>query len=318
MATVPVAIFFVFLGCGANVFFLEHLIKIDSSSGHLITFAQFLFIASERFLHFKWTEALNIPFSRHLLLVGLFVSVSVINNWTFSFAIPLTLHIVFRAGSLVTNCLLSRVLLKKQFSYTKYLSVFIITSGIFLCTFMSATSKNSDEVSSLSNSTIVTGLCVLSIALFLSSFIGIIQEKTRTEFGKHPMECLFLHHFMSLPMFYFLSGSISDSLATYTSSDPMDIFGFSIPCALVYLACNVLTQYVCIRSIFVLTTECSSLTVTLVLTLRKFMSLMISVLYFNSSWSPYHWVGTALVFGGTLLYTELIFPSGSSTKKKAE
>jgi hypothetical protein len=61
---------------------------------------------------------------------------------------------------------------------------------------------------------------------------------------------------------------------------------------------------------------------------------MISVLYFNSSWSPYHWVGTALgkkiqnnstflkknylVFGGTLLYTELIFPSGSSTKKKAE
>jgi len=31
MASVPLAIFLVFLGCGANVFFLEHLIKIDSS-----------------------------------------------------------------------------------------------------------------------------------------------------------------------------------------------------------------------------------------------------------------------------------------------
>ena len=31
MASVALAIFLVFLGCGANVFFLEHLIKIDSS-----------------------------------------------------------------------------------------------------------------------------------------------------------------------------------------------------------------------------------------------------------------------------------------------
>ena len=148
-------------------------------SGHLITFGQFLFISLERLTHFKWSEGLRIPFRRHMLLVALFVSVSVINNWSFSFNIPLTLHIVFRAGSLVTNCILSRLILKKHFSVEKYISVMIITSGIFLCTFMSASSKQNEQLNSLSSPTIVTGLLVLSIALFLSSFIGIVQEVTR-------------------------------------------------------------------------------------------------------------------------------------------
>lgn len=36
---------------------------------------------------------------------------------------------------------------------------------------------------------------------------------------------------------------------------------------------------VCIRGVFILTTECASLTVTLVVTLRKFVSLIFSILY---------------------------------------
>lgn len=312
MASIPVAVFLVFLGCGANVFFLEHLIKIDPTSGHLITFGQFLFISLERIFHFRFGDGLKIPLPRHLLLVVLFVSVSVINNWSFSFSIPLTLHIVFRAGSLVTNCILSKLLLKKQFSNPKYISVIVITAGIFICTFMSA--SNGSDSASLSSPEIVSGLMVLSIALFLSSLIGIVQEKTRSEFGKHPMECLFLHHFLSLPMFYFLSGSIRTSFDTYANSELYEtgLIG-QVPLAWLYFAGNILTQYICIRSIFVLTTECTSLTVTLVITLRKFMSLLISVVYFNSAWSQWHWIGTALVFGGTLLYADTLF---TKSKKK--
>jgi len=319
MASVALAIFLVFLGCGANVFFLEHLIKIDSSSGHLITFGQFLFISLERLCHFRYSDGFKIPLSRHLLLVALFVSVSVINNWSFSFSIPLTLHIVFRAGSLVSNCALSRILLKKKFSTTKYLSVFVITSGIFICTFMTAKAKSSaDSSSSIASPQIVTGLIVLSVALFLSSFIGIIQEKTRSEYGKHPMECLFLHHFLSLPMFYFLSGPIGTSMQNFSASEIYET-GLplieNVPIAWLYLLGNIMTQYICIRSIFVLTTECTSLTVTLVITLRKFFSLLISVVYFNSIWTQWHWLGTALVFGGTFLYADI---SLFSTPKKKE
>lgn len=42
-----------------------------------------------------------------------------------------------------------------------------------------------------------------------------------------------------------------------------------IPRVLLYLIGNTLTQYICISAVFILTTECASLTVTLVVTLRK-------------------------------------------------
>ncbi len=45
---------------------------------------------------------------------------------------------------------------------------------------------------------------------------------------------------------------------------------------------------------------------TLVLTLRKFTSLMISILYFQNPFTPVHWLGTALVFVGTIMFTNII------------
>lgn len=82
-------------------------------------------------------------------------------------------------------------------------------------------------------------------------------------------------------------------------------------------------RYVCIRGVFILTTECASLTVTLVVTLRKFLSLIISILYFRNPFTIWHWVGTAVVFLGTLLYTEVwssvrAAVKGEKADKKAE
>lgn len=67
-----------------------------------------------------------------------------------------------------------------------------------------------------------------------------------------------------------------------------------------------LLRYMCIRSVFILTTECASLTVTLILTLRKFLSLIFSILYFRNPFTIYHWTGTILVFIGTLIFTEIL------------
>ena len=61
----------------------------------------------------------------------------------------------------------------------------------------------------------------------------------------------------------------------------------------------------CIRSVFILTTECTSLTVTLVVTLRKFLSLLISIAYFDNPFTVSHWLGTALVFIGTIMFADV-------------
>ncbi|KTG02046.1 hypothetical protein cypCar_00017095 [Cyprinus carpio] len=109
------------------------------------------------------------------------------------------------------------------------------------------------------------------------------------------------------------------------SSAPVEVpvIGLSVPVMWLYLLMNVVTQYVCIRGVFILTTECASLTVTLVVTLRKFLSLIISILYFHNPFTAWHWVGTAVVFLGTLLYTEVWSSvraaiKGEKVDKKAE
>ena len=76
----------------------------------------------------------------------------------------------------------------------------------------------------------------------------------------------------------------------------------------VYILGNCVTQYVCIRGVFILTTECPSLVVTLIITLRKFVSLLFSIFYFSNPFTVYHWVATAMVFLGTALFTGILDP----------
>lgn len=96
--------------------------------------------------------------------------------------------------------------------------------------------------------------------------------------------------------------------------------GVQLPVMWLYLIGNIVTQYVCISQVYVLTTECSSLTVTLVVTLRKFISLLFSILYFKNPFTAYHWVGTILVFIGTIIFTEVIpkIKGGLVSSKKVD
>ena len=134
---------------------------------------------------------------------------------------------------------------------------------------MTTPKKQSDDNDSIaSNSDIVQGLIVMTIGLILSSTQGILQERTRyidtfiymvfqlilsIDYGKHPLESLFLHHFLALPTFWALKESIYSSIETYSNTE---LVNDQIPIAWLYLAGNLLTQYICIRSVFVLTTEC--------------------------------------------------------------
>ena len=63
---------------------------------------------------------------------------SVSNNYALNFNIPMPLHMIFRAGSLIANMLMGIALLGKSYTATKYASVLMITAGITLCTIMSA------------------------------------------------------------------------------------------------------------------------------------------------------------------------------------
>jgi len=303
-----VAILLVLVGCMSNVIFLELMIKEDPGSGNLITFSQFCVIALEglvvttKFL----TVTPKVPFTSWITLVIMFFLVSVSNNYALNFNIPMPLHMIFRAGSLIANMMMGIVIMGKRYTTTKYLSVLMITAGILVCTIMSAkapqTSSQDEDVLWLA-----VGILLLTFALFLSARMGIYQEVIYGKYGKHPKEALFYTHALPLPGFLLLAPDILHHWGLLLSSQPVAIplLNIELPVMLLYLLGNVVTQYVCISSVFVLTTECASLTVTLVVTLRKFLSLLFSIMYFNNPFTPYHWLGTGLVFGGTLLFSDI-------------
>ena len=78
----------------------------------------------------------------------------------------------------------------------------------------------------------------------------------------------------------------------------------TIPSFWIPLLLNVVTQFICVSGVNRLTSRVSSLTVTLVLSLRKAVSLIISVVIIGrSSGSVQLWGGSAAVLIGTVLYT---------------
>jgi UDP-xylose/UDP-N-acetylglucosamine transporter B4 len=86
---------------------------------------------------------------------------------------------------------------------------------------------------------------------------------------------------------------------------PLVAARITLPTVLPALLANTLTQLLCVAGVNRLTTRVPALTVTLYLVVRKAVSLVLSVLLFDSAnvtWGML-WGGAFLVFMGTMAYT---------------
>ncbi|CAG2179096.1 unnamed protein product, partial [Oppiella nova] len=205
---VPIVIAIVFLSCCVNVIFLEAIIRQSPGSGNLITFSQFLFIAVEGFIFTTrcGQQKPVIPLKKYISLVIFFFLVNVSNNYALNFNISVPLHIIFRSGSLMANMLLGILILKRQYSTTKYTSVAFITVGIIMATLASSqpsaqpklnkpidvhNSSHRLPVREYSVYDYTIGISLLTFALLMSARLGIFQEVLFTTYGKHPKEAVF-------------------------------------------------------------------------------------------------------------------------------
>lgn len=76
----------------------------------------------------------------------------------------------------------------------------------------------------------------------------------------------------------------------------------SVPRQILFLVLNSLTQYVCIRGVNMLGSVSSALTVTIVLNIRKLVSLLLSIWLFGNKLNTGVMVGATVVFAGGLVY----------------
>ncbi|CEO97195.1 Sugar phosphate transporter domain-containing protein [Plasmodiophora brassicae] len=309
----------VFAGCAVNNVTLELLVRADPGIGNTVTASQFVFIALvglvthlDRRLRLKPRHS---PFSFVLATTAVFLTVSIINNVVFKYNISLPFHMIFRSCSLVVSLLLGLTVFGKSYSMRQTLSCLMITAGVLLATFADSSARSSAPCcdnegrqttdNAADDGTLATwmfGVSLLVISLVLSAVLGHCQEWGYRKYGRHPQENMFYSHLMAAPFFLFLASDIGPRGAALLQSSPIDLLGVGLHPGLILLV-NVVSQWVCVQSVYDVTALSTTLTCTFTLTIRKFLSLIISVVFLGNAFTLLHWLGTAMVFGGTVLYS---------------
>ncbi|KIP05491.1 hypothetical protein PHLGIDRAFT_25068 [Phlebiopsis gigantea 11061_1 CR5-6] len=325
MIDLSFALSLVFGGCCSNVWTYEYLLRVDSKMGTALTFSQMAFVTTQAlpsFLEFRSfrprLRPRQVPLSQWTLQVLVMTAGSLLNNWAFAFSVPLTVQIVFRSGGLAVSMLLGRLFAGKQYTPPQIASVLFVTLGIILST----TSRSSAPTSSqpIDATQYTLGVVMLTASLLLTGVLGMLQEKTYTQYGPCWKEGLFYTHALSLPIALLFTHSIKDGfrslqLASTTSPflrpgpqtddlSPLSLlptldWAFFTPYLI--LAGNLLTQLICVSGVNQLTSRVSSVSTNLVLTTRKAISLCFSVWWFGNGWDAQLGIGAGMVFLGSLL-----------------
>lgn len=152
--------------------------------------------------------------------------------------------------------------------------------------------------------------------------MGLYTEETYRAYGPHWKENLFYSHLLSLPLFIPFMPSMWRQFNKLAGSEPLPLpiaalFGIDqlpddiqrsidrvyIPSQLFYLIMNVLTQYACIRGVNLLAAASTALTVTIVLNIRKLVSLLLSIWLFGNQLASGTLLGACIVFFAGGLYS---------------
>jgi solute carrier family 35 (UDP-xylose/UDP-N-acetylglucosamine transporter), member B4 len=294
-----------------------------------LTFVQFIFVAATGYVsQFDRTRPPffirpnKVPIKRWLINIVLFFSINVMNNHAFSYDISVPVHIILRSGGGITT-IIAGYLWGKKYSRIQVTAVILLTIGVVTAAWSDAQTKGAtaeahhgDEKPSFA-----TGLAILFVAQVLSAIMGLYVEETYKVYGPQWKENLFYSHLLSLPLFIPFLPSLTRQFMRLVDSPPLTISlarftdvetvqagvqkgleQIQLPSQVVYLILNILTQYACIRGVNLLAASSSALTVTIVLSIRKLVSLLFSIWLFGNKLAPGTLLGAIVVFSAGALY----------------
>lgn len=198
-------------------------------------------------------------------------------------------------------------------------------------------SSSEGSVSVLSQQ--LPGFILLSLALLLSAVMGIWSDTLYTRYGRNSAiasEQLFYGHLLSLPFFALQFSTLQQQITTLLAvsavsspsaqlplakdvtpttnllkqfNNPQSISAwqrvlayFNVPPAVNLLLLNSITQIICISGVHYLSTQTSALTVSIVLNIRKVVSLLLSIWLFGNNLPLGVLIGAAVVFAGGGIY----------------
>lgn len=304
----------VYGGCCSNAFSLEKIVQSEKHASTLVTFSQFIFVSIVSFFllcDFKnysyktlFIPPPRIPLKRYLFMTMMFSATSILTNFVFKFHISVPIHVIFRSLGTSVTMLIGVLFYNKRYNWKQILSACLLTLGVCIVTLNShraletGNSSNMDDIDggslSLDKQLMwAMGIGILALSTTIASFMGLYSETTYAIYGRgHWKENLFYSHALGLPFFIFMLPSIINEYKNILS-----------PNFFKWLLINCITQLLCVTGVNMLVVSTSALTTGIILMIRKFFSLILSIIFFDFKLESWGYLGCLFVLIGALMYS---------------
>lgn len=332
--------FMVFGGCMSTMVFLEYVLKFSKDSMAMVTFTELVFVLAQSLpsLFDKGKlRPLRCSAKNHAMHAGLWVTMLWFVNYAYGFKIDVPTHTIFRACNIVSSVVIGYLAFNVSYTARQILCVAAVTVGVIFATIgdLSVLCRGIDQSQcSLSNMIAnlagegegdsglwIVGIIILILVLILQGLLGHLQRKFHDETGKDAQdqvsnEFLIISHFVGLIPSLFTWNSITTQWNLMFESPPVDPVYFPVPFIVCMLVSNNITHSMCIKGVFMLAGRHSPLTVNIVLSVRKFLTVCVSIWWFNNPWTLSHTIAMILVFGGAFFYSCSPPPEPVKVKEK--
>lgn len=286
------------------------------------------------------------PMKEYALQAAIFFVSSVASNKAFELGVSQPFNVIFRSLSLLVSYIIGALWFGRRYSKQQLLAVILVTLGVLVTTLGEVLLKSGVELKPCCDDMQVwvkayywvvdparldpievtkaysfeelfwfaVSIFLLSLTLLGLAILGQMQGKSYRIYKCQPEENMFYLHLLSLPLFTLISGDLREHITLWNGSEPFSILGIvNVPWLWWLMLLNALTQVLCLLGVHNTTSSMGTLACTFATTVRKFITLIFSVLYFQSPFTSIHGVGALVVFVGTYLFATA--PTESSEVK---
>ena len=262
----------------------------------------------------------NIPLSSHLTSAGLVAGAMVMSNGALAFNLPLPLHILLKSASLPASAAASYwrgLWIPDRFSVA---AISTVTVGVLVATVAgispaaaAAAAAAGGGRSGGGKSPLLGGL-LAGASVVTAAVLGAYQDSVSKKYGKHWKEMLFYSHALALPVFVIFQKNLWKVFQRWTQVKRKNFKLWGL------LLLNLLCAHTATMGIYRVTNETSSLSCTMGITVRKLLSLFLSLfcLQKKGTFGRSQWFGTVGVFGGSFMWTLLKFLRRNKKKEEKE
>lgn len=344
---VSLSVAMIFAGCMFNVITTEYVLKGDPRAGNLLTLTEIGMVLAQKVpkrlsAQYRYGfKPFETPLISHAQFTVLWSLMSVLANFAFAYKISIPIFTLIRSCNMIATVILGWLFFKQRYTYIQLLCVTVVSLGIFLASLGEAmTMKKAGNSSSCTGcsqlgppksdaqltldtsqgddfATWLVGIGILAFVQLVQGLLGHIQSRFYKIYSNLASkddlidEFMFTSQIVALSPFVFMRDDIGAAAWGALNSDI--VLGFC-PSRIAWIVLGGCAQTVCLKGVFKTSAVVSPLTLTIVLAVRKFLTVTFSVLWFDNPWSHWHSVAVLLIFGGVFAYSQAPDPVAESKK----